>query len=1391
MKFRGLVARTSWLMLALLGLANVALAQLPPLKLPVASYYAERSLGGFLSGGKFVSNPEDLGYWTYKYKSYVLGEDYLLQAPTAFQFSSTYGQVFMPLPGGKMLRALSVASSTLRITTHEAGSETVLTTHDISSSYPNELMAACGDYALVYKSYLRKVILVPLAEGQSPVELDLSSVLGAQDSMRKMVAGGAWFAIGYYVQGSWDRLDWRVYRTSDFEPMGSFFSNNASSISSVFALEDRYIAISDAAQIQLWDTENLNVAAKTITAVQAGNARFEEVVGDGASLWAVVGVGNSGGRAARRVSQLVRNATSGDLEVGYQAELDIPQWPYADLGLAAEGSIALFRNSATGATQVYDSRAIQPVVEMVPGEPAAESSGKASFLVSLDEPAQEACSVRVVARSGTATAGADFVARDFRLEFAPGERAKQVDITLLSDVLPENHESILVDLLEPEGLVVRPTEDSRLVIRASGFQLDQQVFAGLPEGWGKHDVLAVLTNYLIARVQRQSPGNPNQTEYKIAAFDLKNGGFVSFADFDTNQKKGWSEADGLVGYLFTRNFLNDSTLYRWNPHNGGTFETREYNHSGYGETFTPIWAGGNRVAVVKRNDYDLSAAPGGLGLFTLAGTKVDGVNPNQCEFALSDKYLAVVAYYYGNSSSDYWKANRLWLHVYDRATLARLWSQEVVPTNNNQFSVQISNELVLVSNDRLRAYGATTGNLLWSRKPSAGSGTGNGDYPAGLRAIGPKHAFIQRGGAYYTSIEVVELETGAYLGPLEVGDLFSPASTVESILGSGSGVFVERDSRNMGGSELMGNTWVELKAERTRPAVIMDPAVLALANGGVPVSFHLAENYSGPVEVQLSSTVKTNGGSYSSAFANSALSLPGDGSAVTAWMDLPPELVGWNLAALSGSILVDGHPLAQNYAFLPAVVGVNSLADHQTQLATGFDFAQASVMKVGDGMIFVGYPYFSGGSNPGNGKVEVFNAVTGAHLRTIQRPASPASYLFGTTLHYRDGKLLVGAPGVPPGYDTKPKSGSVHIYEAATGQMLATILNPTPGSCFGSELASSPDYFAVSAVNSRLMDAKGRGSVTVFRWSDYKRAFSKTGDPLMGTSLAFTGNELLVGTPGATVKKGRYLVTQAGRVQRFELPKGKEGAAWYSPWLVEKGFGMKVLCDGGPAVVGSAEPFTWYPEANFQVFDGPGAAPRFMFKNGGGFRASDASLQQGLLAIASAGYVALVSPTDGAVPMESSFSVSVAANCYALDSNSNLFWLGDGKLFRADKADLGGFAWWAHASMPGSGAADPAADANGNRQPDLVDYVTDRAGMSPVSVSVSNEMLAANVNSAVPRDVCVRIEVQDFAGGWQVIGSWAGGLWLRGDLSQGVPVERTWAQPQQYRVVYTWLGREE
>jgi len=808
-----------------------------------------------------------------------------------------------------------------------------------------------------------------------------------------------------------------------------------------------------------------------------------------------------------------------------------------------------------------------------------------------------------------------------------------------------------------------------------------------------------------------------------------------------------------------------------------------------------VWVGGDKLVGVARRQEALAAGSGDLTFQHLSGVEVDGQLPIAASVAVGNRHLAVVALY-GSSSVGYGSIFNMRVHLFDRSTLAKVWSADLGTTENSDIGIGVGADRLVVSNkNRLLGLDIASGAVAWNSRPYADVG----DSSISLGAVGPKHAFIKLDP--YGPLDVVELSTGVFLGPLEVGDLFRPLATAYSVIANENGAFVWRKFSDQVTGGFQYGDWTELKAERTRPAVIMDPPVLALAHGGTPVSFRLAERFNGSVDVEFWNLLELRDYSTPEVPGRTALTVPGDGSVATAWLQLSPSRIpyiwGAPVAGLSGQILFGGQVVNEEFAELPVVSGVPSLADHKIQLASGFDFTKASTLLADGGLLFVGYPDFRSAGIPGSGKVEVFNAATGAHVRTISRPAANGSGGFGMRLLAQNGKLLVSAPSLPDQLPRNAKKiGMVYVFEVATGSLLASIPNPVASLGFGAELASSGSHFAVSALNPSPEGIKSKNAVSLFRWDNYQRVYTKVGNSLteFGSGIAINGSELLVGEPLVSVKANRQVIPNVGRIQSLQMPKGKNGPDWFSPWLaVEKKFGIKLMTDGNRFVACSGEGTVG--DCSFQVFDGVRGAARFMLRpeDQAGFRHFDATMHSGNLCITNARDLVFVSLEDGAVPMEIRMQENFLSEItsYALDSNSNLYWLDSGKLFRADKEDLGGFAWWAHASLPGSGAADPAADANGNRQPDLVDYVTDRAGVSPVSVSVSNEILTANVNPAVPRDVCVRIEVQDFAGGWQTVGSWAGGLWLNGDLSQGVPVERTWAQPLQSRAVYTWLGREE
>src|SRR5882672_2092451 len=109
-----------------------------------------------------------------------------------------------------------------------------------------------------------------------------------------------------------------------------------------------------------------------------------------------------------------------------------------------------------------------------------------------------------------------------------------------------------------------------------------------------------------------------------------------------------------------------------------------------------------------------------------------------------------------------------------------------------------------------------------------------------------------------------------------------------------------------------------------------------------------------------------------------------------------------------------------------------------------------SVAALGDA-ILVGAPYDGTGA-PGAGAVYLFDAQTGALLQTFTNP-TPADYdLFGQTVAGVNGEVLVGAP-----FDDTAagNAGAAYLFDAASGALLRTFTSPRAraGDFFGSSVA--------------------------------------------------------------------------------------------------------------------------------------------------------------------------------------------------------------------------------------------------------------------------------------------------------------------------------------------------
>src|SRR5438094_807640 len=204
----------------------------------------------------------------------------------------------------------------------------------------------------------------------------------------------------------------------------------------------------------------------------------------------------------------------------------------------------------------------------------------------------------------------------------------------------------------------------------------------------------------------------------------------------------------------------------------------------------------------------------------------------------------------------------------------------------------------------------------------------------------------------------------------------------------------------------------------------------------------------------------------------------------------------------------------------------------------------------------------------GAGAAYLFDARTGALVQTLANP-TPADYdLFGDAVAAAGAIAVVGAP-----FDdtTKPNAGSAYVFDTATGALLHTLQAPHPreGDLFGSAVAASDtmilvgapfdDTVAANAGAAHLFDASTGALLHTFL---NPRA---NPDGRFGSAVAIAGSAVLIGAPfddtGAADAGIAYLFDAASGVvlATFENPTPAPGDQ----------FGASLAADGNLVVVGS------------------------------------------------------------------------------------------------------------------------------------------------------------------------------------------------------------------------------
>lgn len=171
------------------------------------------------------------------------------------------------------------------------------------------------------------------------------------------------------------------------------------------------------------------------------------------------------------------------------------------------------------------------------------------------------------------------------------------------------------------------------------------------------------------------------------------------------------------------------------------------------------------------------------------------------------------------------------------------------------------------------------------------------------------------------------------------------------------------------------------------------------------------------------------------------------------------------------------------FLFDPATGGVVlALASPNARKGNKFGFSVAA-----DGnLVGVGEPFANSGQ-PSSGAAYVFDLTTGGVVQTLQNPSPDRNDQFGYAVAVDTGRIVVGAPFDNTGAQG---AGAAYLYDANTGALLKTFTNPTArqGESFGSSVAIAGDRVYVGAANAESdLGAVEAGQVYVFQASSGQR----------------------------------------------------------------------------------------------------------------------------------------------------------------------------------------------------------------------------------------------------------------------------------------------------------------
>lgn len=218
------------------------------------------------------------------------------------------------------------------------------------------------------------------------------------------------------------------------------------------------------------------------------------------------------------------------------------------------------------------------------------------------------------------------------------------------------------------------------------------------------------------------------------------------------------------------------------------------------------------------------------------------------------------------------------------------------------------------------------------------------------------------------------------------------------------------------------------------------------------------------------------------------------------------------------------------------------------------------------------FSYATPSGDPYVGIVWVFDASTGALLRTLEHPDPVQWDQFGVSVALSGTVAVVGASGADSqGVD---RAGRAWVFDAATGDVIHELIlpDPAPVDQFGYKVAASGGIAAVTRYEGGAGDPQHSGAVYLFHAASGAllrelRHPAPENDIHFGWSLAFAGDRIAIGTR-------RVGSSYAGPISAhvFDAVTGELISTVTNPDpdpLASSGFGYRIGIDGYRVIVGA------------------------------------------------------------------------------------------------------------------------------------------------------------------------------------------------------------------------------